>query len=102
MKQFIQNYKSTLILLVAIVIGGVAGCFLGEKAAVLKPFGDVFLNLMFIIIVPLIFLTISSSIANMDKPKRMGKIMIAIVSVFLITSLVSVFVGIAMLYMIPN
>ncbi len=94
MKKFIKNYKSTLILLGAIIIGAIIGLIFGEKATVLSPFGDLFLNLLFIIIVPLIFLTITTSIGKMSQPKRLGKILTSIVFVFIITSLVSVLIGI--------
>ena len=74
MKNIWKNYKQTIILLGSIILGGIVGLVLGEKAIVLKPFGDVFINLMFIIIVPLIFLTISSAILKVDDTKRLGKI----------------------------
>lgn len=93
MKKFFKNYKSTIILLFAIIIGAVMGIIFKEKAAVLSPLGDLFLNLMFIIIVPLVFLNISTAIAKMTQPKRFGKIMVGIISVFIITSIVAVIIG---------
>ena len=98
MKNFIKNYKSTIILLAAIIVGAIVGIVFKEKAAVLSPLGDVFLNLMFVAIVPLIFVTIASSISKMKQPKRLGKIMITIVCVFVITSLISVVVGLISTY----
>lgn len=93
MKSFFKNYKSTIILLFAIIIGAIVGVIFKEKAAVLSPLGDLFLNLMFIIIVPLVFLNISTAIAKMAQPKRFGKIMVGIISVFIITSIVAVIIG---------
>ena len=93
MKNFISNYKSTIILLVAIIVGAIIGIVFQEKATILSPFGDLFLNLLLIIIVPLIFLTITTSIARMKQPKRLGKIMVTIVGVFVITSIIAVIVG---------
>ena len=98
MKNFIKNYKSTIILLAAIIVGAIVGIVFKEKAAVLSPLGDVFLNLMFVAIVPLIFVTIASSISKMKQPKRLGKIMLTIVCVFIITSLISVLVGLISAY----
>lgn len=94
MKKFLKNYKSTLILLGSIIIGTIVGLIFGEKATVLSPFGDLFLNMLLVIIVPLIFLTISTSIGKMKQPKRIGKILTTIILVFAFTSIVSVFVGI--------
>lgn len=98
MKNFFKAYKSTIILLAAIIVGAIIGIVFGEKAAVLSPLGDIFLNLMFASIVPLIFVTITSSISKMKHPKRLGKIMATIVGVFIITSLVAVLVGLASTY----
>ena len=98
MKSFLKNYKQTLILLVAIIIGAIVGLCCGEKATVLSPLGDIFINLMFIIIVPLIFLTISTSISKISQPKRVGKILGTTVLVFIITSLVAVLIGMLFAY----
>ena len=95
MKKIFKNYKSTIILILAIIIGGVIGGIFGEKANVLSPFGDVFLNLLFVVIVPLIFLTLSTSVAKMKEKKRLGKIMRTIIFVFVFTSLVAAIFGIA-------
>ena len=95
MKNFLKNYRSTLILLGSIIIGTIIGLVFKEKASILSPFGDLFLNMLLVIIIPLIFLTISTSIGKMKEQKRIGKILITIIFVFIVTSLVSVFIGIA-------
>ena len=82
MKRFLASYKSSLILLGAIIIGGIAGYIIGPDVAVVRPFGDLFLNLLFMIIVPLVFFSITSAIANMSEMKRLGKIMVSIIIVF--------------------
>lgn len=93
MGKVLSSYKSTILLLLSILIGGAAGIILGPKAAVVKPFGDIFLNLMFTIIVPLVFFSIASVIANMNGMKRLGKIMGGIFIVFILTALVSALLG---------
>ena len=93
MKKILKNYKSSIILLGAIILGAVLGLIFKEKIAVLKPFGDLFLNMLLIVIVPLIFLTITTSIGKMKQPKRIGKILVSIFSVFIVTSIISVLVG---------
>jgi len=98
MKNFLKTYKSTLILLAAIIVGTIVGIVFKEKAAILSPLGDIFLNLMLVIIVPLIFLSITTSISKMKKPKRLGKIMSSIVIVFILTSVIAAFVGIISTY----
>ena len=100
MKKFLSNYKTTIILLVAIIVGAIVGIVFQEKATILSPLGDLFLNLLLVIIVPLIFLTITTSIAKMKQPKRLGKIMITIIGVFIITSIIAVIVGFASIYFV--
>lgn len=94
MKKFWKNYKGTIILLGSIILGAVIGLIFKEDANVLKPFGTLFVNLLLMIIIPLVFLTISTSIAKMKSPKRLGKIMVSIVGVFIFTSLVAVAIGV--------
>ncbi len=100
MKKFLSNYKSTIILLVAIIVGAIVGIVFQEKATILSPLGDLFLNLLLVIIVPLIFLTITTSIAKMKQPKRIGKIMVTIIGVFIFTSIIAVIVGFVSTYFV--
>lgn len=85
----LKNYRFAIILLFSIALGGTLGIFLQEDATVLKPIGDIFLNLMFTVVVPLIFFTIASSISNMEGAKRLGNIMKSMLTAFLFTGLVA-------------
>ena len=100
MKNIIKNYKSTLILVGAIIIGVLVGLIFKEDANALAPLGDVFINMLLVIIVPLIFLTITSSISKMSSPKRLGKIMFTTIITFVVTSIVAVVVGFITTYSI--
>lgn len=100
MKNVWKNYKQTIILLFSIIIGAIAGLVFKEKTKMLKPLGDIFINLMFVIIIPLVFLTVSTSISKMKQPKRLGKIMGSTVFIIVITSIIAVLVGIASTYFI--
>lgn len=93
MKKFLKNYKSYLILIGSIIIGTIAGLVFKEKTLIVSPLGDLFLNMLLVTVVPLIFLTLSTSIGRMKQPKRIGKILSTIILVFIFTSIVSVFVG---------
>ena len=100
MKKFLSNYKSTIILLVAIIVGGIIGIIFKEKATILSPLGDLFLNLLLVIIIPLIFLNITTAISKMKQPKRIGKIIGSVLLVFVITSVIAVLIGFASTYFI--
>jgi len=82
-----ENYKFPLMLLGGILIGSLLGIILGEKASVLAPVGDIFLNLMFTIVVPMVFVSITSSVGAMVNMKRLGKILGSLVVTFVVTGL---------------
>lgn len=101
-KKLWKNYKFPLLLLSSILLGMITGVILKEEAIVLKPFGNVFINMLFTIVVPLVFFTVSSSIANMTDLKRLGKIIGWMLLIFCITSLIaSVFMIIGVLIFNP-
>ena len=93
MGKIFKNYKSTIMLILSVIVGCILGTSLKEKASVLSPYGDLFLNLLLVVIVPLIFLNITTAIANMKQPKRLGKILVTIFGVFIITSIIAVLIG---------
>ena len=97
MKKFLKNYSFIMCMLLGIVAGCITGAFWpavkdasGEivyaGARVLEPLGTVFINLMFCIVVPMVFCSICSAIANMDSMKKAGKIMGTTVATFLVTA----------------
>lgn len=89
MKEKLKAYRFPIILLISIIIGSIIGLTFGEKATVIRPLGDLFLNLLFMVVVPLVFFTISSAIASMDSMKRLGKIMGSMITVFVVTGILS-------------
>ncbi len=78
-----------MILILSIIIGAVLGMVYKKDAAMFKPLGDVFLNLLFTVIVPLVFFSISSAVAGMQNIRRLGKIMSAMILVFIMTGLIA-------------
>lgn len=101
MKNVLKNYKSTIILLFSIIIGGIIGVVFKEDANVLKPLGDIFLNLLFVSIVPLIFLTVTTSMAKIKQVSRFKKIISRIFMTFVFTSLVACIVGVIVTKLVP-
>lgn len=85
----LSAYRFPLILLGSIIIGSIIGLIFGESASVLKPFGDVFINLLFMVVVPLVFFSIASAVANMDSMRRLGKIMGTMLTVFIVTGIIA-------------
>ena len=84
-----KYYGQTLLLLVGVAIGAVCGLIFGQEASVVKPIGEMFLNLMFVLVVPLVFFSIASSVQHMTKEKKVWRVMGWSVLIFLITSIVA-------------
>ena len=96
MKNFLKNYSFILMMLTGILAGCIVGAYfpmvkdgdtvLSAGATVLEPLGTVFINLMFCVVVPMVFCSICSAIANMDSMKKAGKIMGVTVVTFCATA----------------
>ncbi|BAC13238.1 dicarboxylate/amino acid:cation symporter [Oceanobacillus iheyensis] len=103
MKEKFKAYRFPIILLASIIIGSIIGIVFGEDATIIKPLGDLFINLLFMIVIPLVFFTISSAIAAMDSMKRLGKIMGSMITVFVVTGIIaSVFMLVATVIFEPG
>ncbi|MDD5149878.1 MAG: dicarboxylate/amino acid:cation symporter [Flavobacterium sp.] len=98
---FLKNYSSILLLLGGILAGSILGLVFGKGVEVIKPLGDIFLNLLFTAIIPLIFFTISSSIATLEKTEQLGKLFSIMIGVFLGTVLISTVIMILGVLLFP-
>lgn len=86
---FLKNYGATLLLLLGLLVGGTLGAVLGEKAQVLRAPGMLFLNLVFVLVVPLVFFSVAHSMVTMRQSGVIGKVLGASLGVFLLMSLVA-------------
>jgi len=86
---FLKAYGFSLLLIAALITGAALGLIFKKDAAVFKPLGDVFLNLLFTVIVPLVFFSIASTVASMTDLKRLGKILSVMVLIFIATGLIA-------------
>lgn len=89
------------ILLGGIILGSIIGLIFGEKATVLKPLGDIFLNLMFTIVAPMVLVSISTAVGNMVDMTRLGKILGSTVTIFIITGLLAGLIAITVFSVFP-
>jgi Na+/H+-dicarboxylate symporter len=89
LSSFLKSYGFSIILIISIIIGSFLGMIYKKDAMTFKPFGDIFLNLLFTAIVPLVFFSISSAVAGMTNIRRLGKIMGSMILVFVITGLIA-------------
>lgn len=82
----LQKFKSHLfnfVLLLSLMLGAVYGYFGGDTVIYIKPLGDLFLNLIFTAIVPLIFFSVCHAIAKLGSWQKVGKLLVKILTVFL-------------------
>lgn len=84
-----SSYREPLILIAFVIVGAILGLTLGEKASILYPIGQIWLNLLFVLLVPLIFFSISSSIANIADTKRVGKLLVLTIGIFVVTAAIA-------------
>ncbi len=98
---FLRNYGNMIWLLCGIIAGSVLGLVLGPRVTILKPVGDIFLNLLFTAVIPLVFFAIASAIANVDQTQKLGRIMSVMSAVFVGTVLISAFLTIVTIWIFP-
>lgn len=98
--RFLQSYGFIILMLLAIVAGSVTG-WVWPGATKLEPLGSIFINLMFCIVVPMVFVSISSAIANMGNRKRAGKIIGTTILTFIVTGVIASVLTILVLKAFP-
>lgn len=89
MNSFYKNYKGIIWLITGIIAGSIAGLIFGERVKILKPVGDIFLNLLFTAVIPLVFFSIASAIGGLKETSKLSKMMAVMALVFLSTILIS-------------
>ena len=85
----LSSYRDPIILITGCVIGAILGLVFGDKVSFLKPIGQIFLNLLFCLIVPLIFFSIAGSIANTKDTGKVGKMIGLTLLIFVTTAILS-------------
>ncbi len=89
MKTFLKNNRFILCMLGGIIAGCLVGAFAPAFGKKIEFLGTVFINLMFCVVVPMVFCSISSAIANMKSARRAGKIMGVTIATFLATAAIA-------------
>ena len=88
MKKFIKNNWFLCTMILGIVLGIIVG-FAWPGATALEPLGTLFTNMMFCVVVPMVFCSIASAIANMNSSKKAGRVMGITIATFLTTALIA-------------
>ena len=111
MKKFLQNYGFISFMLVGIIAGCITGAvwpavkegeeYISQGARVLEPLGTIFINLMFCVVVPMVFCSIASAIANMQSAKRAGKVMGVTLATFFVTAAIAAVIMYVVVRLVP-
>ena len=81
-------------ILIALIAGAVVGFVVGEKITIIKPFGDVFLRLLRMTIVPLVFCSIVTGISGISDLARLRKVGVTFIKFWLLASTLAATTGI--------
>ena len=100
-KSVMKNYRFLAILLGAMVAGCIVGWLSPEVATAIKPLGTVFINMMFCVVVPLVFASISTSVACTKSRSRTGKIMGVTVGTFVVTGAIAAVIMFLLMKIFP-
>ncbi len=100
-KGFLHHYTGIFWLLFGIMLGSLFGLFFHEQIALIKPIGDIFLNLLFTAVIPLVFFAIASVIANLGVSREAGRLIGITSIVFIITVVIASLLTLLALYVIP-
>jgi len=101
MKEVLKNYSGIILLLLGITIGSIIGIVAPHIVYYIKPLGDIFLNLLFVSVVPLVFFAVSNSIASLEQQSKFGKIMVTMAFTFLFFILTAAVFTICAVYLFP-
>lgn len=101
MKEVLKNYSGILLLLLGITIGSIIGIVAPGFVEYIKPLGDIFLNLLFVSVVPLVFFAVSNSIASLEQQSKFGKIILIMALTFLFFILTAAIFTICAVYLFP-
>ncbi|KKO49892.1 amino acid:proton symporter [Arsukibacterium sp. MJ3] len=77
----------------ALMLGILAGVVLGETATVFKPLGTLFINAIRMLVVPLVFFALITSITSLADNQKMGKLAGKTIGLFLFTAFIASLIG---------
>ena len=87
-------FRSNLLgrILVGLVLGAIVGLIVGPGIVWVKPFGDLFIRLLKMIVIPVIFFSLVVGACSIS-PARLGRVGLKVVAYYLCTSLLAVSIG---------
>ncbi|PQA93877.1 Na+/H+-dicarboxylate symporter [Chryseobacterium piscicola] len=100
-QELLKNYSGILLLLFGITVGSIIGIVAPNIVDYLKPLGDIFLNLLFVSVVPLVFFAVANSVSSLEQQSKFGKIMLIMCFTFLFFIITAALFTILVVYFFP-
>ncbi len=100
-KDVVKNYRFLAIMLLAMILGCVVGFAAPAFGNSIAFLGKIFINMMFCVVVPLVFASIAGAVAGMKSMRRAGRIMGVTVAVFVVTGLIAAVIMFALMKVVP-
>ena len=85
----LKNYKFSIILIFGMIAGAIIGVIFGEKTNVLQPIADIFLNLLYCCVVPMVFVSLVYSLSNMENTNKLGKVLFIMIVIFILAEIIA-------------
>ena len=96
-----KNYRFLALMLGSMVAGCIVGFVAPSFGTLIAPLGTVFINMMFCVVVPLVFASIANSVASVRSRKRAGKIMGTTVITFVVTGAIAAVIMFVIMKIFP-
>ena len=100
-RSVLKNYGFLGVMLLSMLLGCVLGWIAPGAAVAVKPLGTVFINMMFCVVVPLVFASVAGSVASMGNMRRAGRILGITVTVFVATGTIAAIIMFALMKAVP-
>lgn len=100
-RSVLKNYGFLGVMLLSMLLGCVLGWIAPGAAVAVKPLGTVFINMMFCVVVPLVFASVAGSVASMGNMRRAGRILGITVTVFVATGTIAAIIMFALMKVVP-
>lgn len=84
------------VIILSMFLGIIAGTFMGKNASIFAPLGDIFMQLIKMVVVPLVAFSIITGAASIGDTKSAGKIGIATFGYYMFTTAVAVIIGLVL------
>jgi len=89
-----RKLNFSLVLLISTILGAIVGYIVGEPIKVIRPLGELFYRLLFMVVPSLVFFSIASSFANTVDLRKMSHWASKVIGWFLLTTLIGTIIGI--------